>query len=81
MENNRIHDCGGAPHAGFRHILPLFAIPLAIGLMRGIARRRYSLMGEHRQAEWKNNVPPMFAEMHRRAHTADEADKPVEQAV
>ena len=75
MENNRVHDCGGAPHVGFRYIMPLLAIPLAIGLMRGFARRKYAYMAGHRREAWKNNVRPMFAELHRRAHAA-ESEKP-----
>jgi hypothetical protein len=45
--------------------------------MRGMARHTYAAMGPQRREEWKNGVPPMFAELHRRAHAA-EAEKPVE---
>lgn len=77
MERKTDSDCGEGRHGGFRHLLPLLAIPLAIGLMRGVAHHKFTHMGEQRRAEWKNGVPPMFAELHRRAHVA-EAEKPVE---
>jgi hypothetical protein len=74
------HDCGEGPHAGFRHILPFLAIPLAIGLIRGITRHKFAHLSEQRREAWKNGVPPMFAELHRRAHAAEaaEAAKPAE---
>jgi hypothetical protein len=77
MENRMDRDCGERSHNGFMHILPFLAIPLAIGLMRGFARHKFAHMSEQRRAEWKNGVPPMFAELHRRAHEA-EAEKPAE---
>jgi hypothetical protein len=74
MENRMNRDCGERSHAGFVHILPFLAIPLAFGLMRGMAHHRFSHMGEHRHEAWKHGVPPMFAEMHRRAHAAEAAE-------
>ncbi len=56
--------CGGPRFGAF---LPLLAIPITIGLVMGMKRRRMYLYGQHRQ-EWVNGVPPMFAEWHRRAH-------------
>ena len=77
MENRMDRDWSEGPHSGFRHILPFLAIPLAIGLMRGFAHHRFARMGDQRREAWKNGVPPMFAELHRRAHAA-EAEKPAE---
>lgn len=77
MERKMDVDCGERRHTGFTHILPFLAIPLVFGLMRGIAHQKFAHMDEWRRAEWKNGVPPMFAELHRRAHAAD-AEKPAE---
>jgi len=77
MENRMESDCREGPHGDFRLILPFLAIPLAIGLMRGIARHKFAQMGGQRREEWKNGVPPIFAELHRRAHAA-EAELPAE---
>lgn len=77
MEHKMERDCGEGPHSGLRHILPFLVIPLAIGLMRGFAHHKFAHMSEQRREAWKNGVPPMFAELHRRAHAA-EAEKPVE---
>jgi hypothetical protein len=77
MEHTMNRECGDRPHAAFKHILPFLAIPLAIGVMRGFAHHRFAHMSEQRREAWKNGVPPMFAELHRRAHAA-EAEKPVE---
>ena len=77
MEQNKDCDCGEYRHSGFKHILPFLAIPLVIGFMRGMAHHKYARMGWQRPSEWKNGVPPMFAELHRRAHAA-EAEKPAE---
>jgi len=77
MEHTTDSDCGERHHGGFRHLLPFLAIPLAFGLMRGMARHKYAHMAGARREGWKNGVPPMFAELHRRAHTA-EAEKPAE---
>ncbi len=71
MEQKIDRDCVESQHRGFRHILPFLAIPLAIGLMRGFAHHKFARMGGLRRGEWKNGVPPMFAELHRRAHAAD----------
>jgi hypothetical protein len=74
MEHRMDRDCGEGPHGGFRHILPFLAIPLAIGLIHGLARHKFAHMGEMRREAWKNGVPPMFAELHRRAHAAEAAE-------
>ena len=83
MEQNIDRDCRESSHSTFKHVLPFLVIPLAIGLMRGFAYHKFSHMREQRQASWKNGVPPMFAEMHRRAHAADAAEtgKPAETLV
>lgn len=81
MEHTMDRDCGEGLHSGIRHILPFLMIPLAIGLMRGVARHKFAHMHEHHRADWKNGVPPMFAELHRRAHAAEaekSAQAPVE---
>ena len=77
MEHRMDRDCGEGPHSTFRHILPFLVIPLAIGLMRGVARHKFAHRREHRREAWKNGVPPIFAEFHRRAHAA-EAETPAE---
>ncbi len=77
MEHTMDRDCGEGSHSGFKHILPFLAIPLALGLMRGMARHKFAHMNGMRREDWKNGVPPMFAELHRRAHAA-EAEKPAE---
>ncbi len=77
MENRMDRDCGEGRRLGFRRILPFLAIPLAIGLMRGFAHHKFAHMSEQRREAWKNGVPPMFAELHRRAHAA-EAEKQAE---
>jgi hypothetical protein len=76
MEMNR--ECGEGAHSGFKHLLPLLAIPLVIGLMRGMGRHKFAHMAGMNREGWKNGVPPMFAEMHRRAHAAEAAEKPAE---
>ncbi len=47
-------------------------VPLAVGFMLGMRKAtRHQMMG-HRK-NWENGVPPIFAELHRRAHaTADQ---------
>ena len=77
MEHSMDRDCGNGPHFGLRHFMPFLAIPLAIGLVHGLARHKFSHLGEQRREAWKNGVPPMFAELHRRAHAA-EVEKPAE---
>jgi len=77
MEQSMDSDCGKGSHGGLRHLLPFLAIPMAFVLMRSIARHTHSHMGGLHRERWKNGVPPMFAELHRRAHAA-EAEKPVE---
>ncbi len=76
MENTT-NNCNGRPQAHFHIILPFLAIPLAIGLAKGIMHHRFAHTAEGRHEGWKNGVPPMFAEFHRRAHAA-EAPTPVE---
>ncbi len=71
MEQKIERDCGESRHSGFKHILPFLAIPLAIGVMRGIARHKFGHMRGMHRGEWQNGVPPMFAEWHRRAHAAE----------
>ena len=71
MEHRMESNPGEYRHAGFKHFLPFLAIPLAFALMRGMAHHRYASMGERRREAWKNGVPPMFAELHRRAHAAE----------
>ena len=83
MEHRMDRDCGEGPHGGFRHILPFLAIPLAIGLIHGFTTHKFAHLSEQRREAWKNGVPPMFAELHRRAHAAEaaeaaEAAKPAE---
>lgn len=77
MEHRMNSDYKDGRRGGFRHLLPLLAIPLAIGLMRGMAHHKFAYMQEQRREGWKNGVPPIFAELHRRAHAA-EAEKPAE---
>jgi hypothetical protein len=77
MERRIDPDCGEGSHSGLRHLLPFLVIPMAMVMMRGLARHKYAHMGAQHREEWKNGVPPMFAELHRRAH-ATEAERPVE---
>ena len=77
MEQRMDSDCVEGSHAGLRRILPFLVIPMAFAFMHGMARHNYARMGGQRRADWKNGVPPMFAELHRRAHAA-EAEKPAE---
>ncbi len=68
----------GRPHFP---VFPMLLIPLGIGFVLGMKRHArmsgmYGPGGEHRHGpfgrqEWKNGVPPFFAELHRRAHEAD----------
>ncbi len=59
---------GHRPHMGM--FVP-FIIPLAIGFMLGM---RKGMMHQHMGAgkSWENGVPPFFAELHRRAHAAEQ---------
>ncbi len=77
MEQRMESDYGERRHSGLRHILPFLAIPLAFAVMRGMAYHKYAYRSEQRRETWKNGVPPMFAELHRRAHAA-EAEKPAD---
>ncbi len=71
MEHTHTHQpCHAGPHPmGF--IVPLLVFPLAIGLMRKMAHHHMSMHNMQPHAEWQNGVPPIFAEMHRRAHAAE----------
>jgi len=77
MEHRMERDCGEGSHRGVKQLLPFLVIPLAIGLMRGFAHHKFAHRTGQRHGDWKNGVPPMFAELHRRAHAA-EAEKPAE---
>ena len=80
MEHKMKRDCREGPRGGFRHVLPFLAIPLAIGVMRGFARHKFAHIHSMRREGWKDGVPPMFAEWHKRAHAAGaEAEKPAEE--
>ena len=84
---NESYRWGGRPHGGMGMILPLLAIPLVIGFVKHASRRYMYLHGEGGQgpqggpgsfggpggfaSRWENGVPPMFAELHRRAHAAE----------
>lgn len=72
MENRMVDSrpCEKGPHH-FGFLLPLLVLPVVIGMMRGFARHKYGRMGNHSQEGWKNGVPPLFAELHRRAHAAE----------
>ena len=72
---------GNRPHMGM--FIP-FVIPLAIGFMLGM-RKGMMHQGMHQRMgmgpgkNWENGVPPFFAELHRRAHAAENqpaADQP-----
>ncbi len=71
MESSMDTDCREGSHRGLRHFLPLLAIPLAFGLAHRVARRKFGFNHMYRREEWRNGVPPMFAELHRRAHAAE----------
>ncbi len=58
------------PHGG-RFLF--WVVPLAVGFMLGARKARMHQMMGHRKS-WENGVPPLFAELHRRAHAA--ADQP-----
>lgn len=77
MDQTIESNCGDTRHNGIKHIMPFLVIPLGIALMRGFAHHKFTHLAEQRGAGWKNGVPPMFAELHRRAHAAEVA-KPVE---
>jgi hypothetical protein len=72
MERMYRRDCEEGPHSGAMRILPFLAILLVIGLMKGMMHHRIANMSERQREDWKNGVPPMFAEFHRRAHAAEE---------
>ncbi len=56
------------PHGG-RFLF--WILPLAVGFMLGARKAKmHQMMG--RRKSWENGVPPFFAELHRRAHAADD---------
>jgi hypothetical protein len=60
-------------HHGAR-FLPFIVAPLAIGFLLGMRKGMlHREMGPGRR--WENGVPPVFTELHRRAHAA--SDQPV----
>ncbi len=62
-------DCEGyRPHMG--RFIPII-IPLAIGFMLGMRKGMMHRKTGFRQ-NWENGVPPFFAELHRRAHEAEQ---------
>lgn len=66
-------DGGYRPHMGM--FIP-FVIPLAIGFMLGMRKGMMHQGMHHRMGmgpgkNWENGVPPFFAELHRRAHAAE----------
>jgi hypothetical protein len=67
----KLHEHGEGHHE-FGFILPMIAIPLTIGFMMRMARRKYRYMNGAHRGDWENGVPPMFAELHRRAHAAEQ---------
>ncbi len=77
MEHRMESNWGESRHGGLRHLLPFLAIPLALALMRGLVHHKFAGMAGKPREEWKNGVPPVFAELHRRAHAA-EAEKTAE---
>ncbi len=58
------------PHGGS---FLLWVVPLAVGFMLGVRKARmHQMMGDRKS--WENRVPPFFAELHRRAHAADQPE-------
>ncbi len=75
---DRIHSLEDRSKEGGFHF-PMFVIPLAIGLMVFARRKRMHMHMVNREG-WKNGVPPMFYEWHRRAHEAEaQAQNPAAQ--
>jgi hypothetical protein len=75
---NRTYDSGSCrerPHPHFGMFLPFLIIPLAISMMRHMGRKMAWQMREGQGPEnWRRHgVPPIFAELHRRAHEAEAA--------
>jgi hypothetical protein len=77
MEQRIDTDCVERRQSSFRHLLPFLAIPLAFGIIRGMRRHKYAYIGAQEREAWESGVPPIFAELHRRAHAAD-TQKPAE---
>ncbi len=50
---------------------PVIFIPLTVGLLIHFARRKRHHMRMMYREGWKNGVPPLFNEWHRRAHEAE----------
>ena len=75
MENKTNSDrpCGEShhDHRGFKMFLPLLIMPVAFGMLRGMARHKYAHLQAMHGAQGENFVPPLFAEWHRRAHAAE----------
>ncbi len=68
-QSGSINRCEGyRPHPGR---LLFIAVPLAIGFMLGMRKGLVHQHIGHRQ-NWENGVPPFFAELHRRAHAAED---------
>jgi hypothetical protein len=79
MENtNETCRCGACPH-GMGMLLPLLVLLLMIGMLKHAAKHKHGMMGAH-PSSWENGVPPMFAELHRRAHAAEKAEGSKESA-
>ncbi len=56
------------PHGG-RFLF--WVVPLAVGFMLGVRKAKMHQMMGHRPS-FGDGVPPFFAELHRRAHAADQ---------
>ncbi len=67
-QTDSYNNCGYRPHAG--RFIPLI-VSLAIGFMLGM-RKGMLHRGAGHGKTWENGVPPFFAELHRRAHAAEE---------
>ena len=74
----------GFPGFGlFRLLIPLFLLFLAFGALRrliwgprwGMRHMGHGPMGH---GPWGEGVPPMFAEMHRRAHASQTEEQPAD---
>ncbi len=79
-----MNNCGGYGHRPPRFLM--FLVPLAVGYMigkrSGMFRGGFGPHGFGPQGRgpqgagfgrsWENGVPPFFAELHRRAHAADQ---------
>jgi hypothetical protein len=69
-QSGSMNHCEGYPPRGGRFLF--LVVPLAVGFMLGARKARMHQMRGQRKS-WENGVPPIFAELHRRAHaTADQ---------